>query len=147
VTIERNDEDYFLVAQQGVTVNDKPVTRKLLADGDAIALSPRCRLKFSLPHAASTTAVLQLSGTRLPAGDVRQVILLDRSLVIGAGSSAHIRVDGLAEPIVLHVHDQRLICRSSVDVLVDERPLGRSRGIPVGAHVKIDAVSFVVTRV
>lgn len=146
VTIERNDEDYFLVAQQGVTVNDKPVTRKLLADGDTIALAPRCRLKFSLPHAASTTAVVELSGTRLPAGDVRRVVLLDRSLVIGAGSSAHIRADAVVDPIVLHVHDERLLCRNNADVMVEDRPLGRSRGIPVDAHVKIDAVSFVVTR-
>ena len=58
VTIERNDEDYFLVSPQPVKVNDQQVTRKLLADGDSIVLSPRCRLKFTLPNAAATTAVL-----------------------------------------------------------------------------------------
>lgn len=146
-TIERIEDDYFLVAKQPVMVNDKPVTRKLLADGDTIALSPRCRLKFMLPSAASTTAVLQLSGARLPSGDVRRVILLDRTLVMGPGSSAHVRADGLSRPIVLHVHDDRLVCRSDAEVKVDDRPLRRSEGIATDAHVKIDAVSFVVARV
>ena len=146
VTIERDDEDYFLVSAQPVEVNDKLVTRKLLADGDSIILSPRCRLKFTLPNAAATTAVVQLSGTRLPMGDVRRVILLDRALVIGAGSSAHIRASALVEPVVLHVHDHRLLCRSQSEVMVEDRSLGRSQGIPLDAHVRIDTLSFLIAR-
>ncbi|HSW44767.1 MAG TPA: hypothetical protein VLM89_04265 [Phycisphaerae bacterium] len=146
-TIERIDEDYFLVSRQPVAVNDRPVTRKLLANGDTIALSPRCRLKFNLPTAASTTAVLQLAGARLPSGDVRRVILLDRTLVMGPGPSAHIQADALSRPIVLTVHDDRLVCRSEAEVKVDDRPLRRSEGIPVDAHVKVDAVAFVARRV
>ncbi len=145
--IERIDEDYFLVSKQAVAVNEKPVTRKLLADGDTIALSPRCRLRFTLPTAASTTAVLQLSGARLPSGDVRRIILLDRTLVMGPGSSTHIRADALARPVVLAVHDDRLVSRSEVDVRVEDRSLRRSEGIPMEAHVRIDAVSFVAARV
>jgi len=146
-TIERIDEDYFLVSKQAVAVNEKPVTRKLLADGDTIALSPRCRLKFTLPTAASTTAVLQLSGARLPSGDARRVILLDRTLVMGPGSSTHIRADAMARPVVLAVHDDRLVSRSEAEVKVEDRSLRRSEGIPMDTHVKIDAVTFVVARV
>ena len=147
VNVERIDEDYFLVSPQAVLVNDKPVTRKLLADGDTIALSPRCRLKFTIPSAASTTAVLQLSGTRLPTGDVRRVILLDRTIVIGPGSSAHVRADAIDRPIVLNVHDGRLVCRSDAEVKVDDRLLRRSEGIPMEGYVKIGAISFVVAKI
>ncbi|GMV95639.1 MAG: hypothetical protein AMXMBFR83_00110 [Phycisphaerae bacterium] len=142
--IERTDEDYFLSCDAGVQVNDAPATRKLLANGDRIALSARTRIRFSLPHAASTTAVLHLAGTRLPASDARQVILLDRELVMGPGPAAHIRADVLPVPAVLLVHDGRLLCKTSELVLVNDRPLDRNAGIPLGARVQVGAVSFVV---
>ena len=144
--IERTDEDYFIVSDREVTVNDAPVTRKLLADGDRIALSPRCRMRFTLPNAASTSAVLNLSGTRLPRGDARRVILMDRSLVIGPGSSAQVRADALSEPVILYVRDGRLLCQTSQEVLLDERPITAQEGIRMGAHVCVGAVSFVVTK-
>src|SRR5207244_2143048 len=96
VTIERVEEDYFLTAEKPVQVNGAPVRRKLLAGGDQIALSPRCRIKFELPHPASTSAVLTLSGARLPSSDARRVILLDRAMVLGPGANAHMRADGLS---------------------------------------------------
>jgi hypothetical protein len=129
-----------------VQVNGKPTTRKLLIDGDKIMLSRRCRLRFGLPHAASTTAMLDLSGTRLPTGDARRVILLDRSIVIGPGASSHIRADQLAEPIVLNVRDGRLFCTSSQAVTVGDRPIDRMAGIPMDAQVRVGPASFVVTR-
>jgi len=143
--IERTDEDYFIVSDRAVTVNGAPVTRKLLADGDKIALSPRCRIKFTLPNAASTSAVLSLSGTRLLRGDARRVILMDRSLVIGPGSAAQVRADALTGPVILYVRDGRLVCQTKEQVLLDEQPMSEQDGIRMGAHVRVGAVSFVVT--
>jgi len=144
--IERTDEDYFITCDRPIAVNGSPVTRRLLADGDTIALSPRCRVKFALPHAANISAVLSLSGTRLPQGDARQVILMDESLVIGPGSAAQVRADVLTEPVVLHVRDGRLLCESKQQVLLDEQPMTVGEGIPMDAHVCVGAVSFVVTQ-
>ena len=143
--IERTDEDYFLSADAPVAVNDVPTTRKLLVDGDRIAFSPRCRLKFAMPNAASTSAVLNMSGTRLPQGDARRVVLLDKSIIMGPGSSAHIRVDVLGEAAVLHVRDGRIFCRCGSEVMVDDRPMDRQTGIPMNTQVKIGPLSFVVT--
>ena len=145
VAFERIDEDYFASADAPLLINNAPFTRKLLSDGDTMALSSRGRLKFALPNAASTTAVVRMAGLRLPCGDARQVILLDHTLVIGPGSAAHIRMDALAAPIVLHVHQGRLMCRSGPEVVVGDRPLGRGRGIPLDAHVRIDRVSMFMT--
>jgi tetratricopeptide (TPR) repeat protein len=143
--IERLDEDYFVECGAGVKVNDARTRRRLLVDGDSIALSSRCRIKYTRPHAASTTAVLQLSGTRLPKCDARRIILLDREIIIGPGSAAHVRCDALPEPAMLHVRDGRMMCRTNQEVLVDGRPMDRHAGIPLGASVQVGAVSFVVT--
>jgi hypothetical protein len=144
-TIERVDEDYFLTTEQVVCVNDKPTRRKLLSSGDQIALSPRCRLKFSVPSAASTSAVLHLSGTRLPRSDARQVILLDREMILGPEPSAHIRAGQLRQPAILHVREGRLLCRTADAVTVDDQPIDPRRGIPLNAHVRVGPVSLVIT--
>ena len=136
ITITRSDDDYFLQSARPVLVNDKPVTGKLLAHGDRIGLGPRCRITFRRPSPASSSAVLDLSGTRLPQGDVRHVILMDRELIVGPGASAHIRSDDLASPAVIHRRDGRLVCRAD----------GSSTELAPGIHVSLGSVGLVVAR-
>ena len=76
ITLSRSDEDYFLKADRPATVNEAPCTTRLLNSGDRIGLGTRCRLTFRRPSAASGTAVLDISGGRLPAAGIRQVILI-----------------------------------------------------------------------
>lgn len=147
IEIERIDEDYFLSCESGVRVNNAQVKRKLLANGDRIALSDRVRAQFALPNPASTSAVLRLSGTRLPSCDARQVILLDREMILGPGPSAHIRSDHLLEQAIFQVRDGRLLCRSKEQILVNDHPVDRNAGLPLGARVQVGAVSLVVTAV
>jgi hypothetical protein len=123
VSIERVDDDYFL------RIPGAP--GKLLASGDRIGISPRCRLIFTQPNPSSTTAVLDLSAGRFPRADLRRVILLDRDLVIGPGSTAHIRSDQLTEPIVLNVRDGKLWCRNQT--------------IAIGAPTVLNGLSLAVT--
>jgi hypothetical protein len=146
ITIERDEEDYLLRATLPVSVNDRPMLSRLLHNGDRIALTPRCRLIFSRPNAASTTALLHLSGTRLPRGDARAVILLDREIVIGAGPNAHIRDDLMGQSALLQIRDGELFCRAQSGITINGTPAGDSAAVPVGAHVTIDPVSFVVTK-
>lgn len=142
-TIERTDQDYFLRCERPVMVNEKPTTEKLLVDGDRIALAPRCRWRFLRPNAASGTAVMAMSGARLPQADTRKVILLDREIVIGPGPTAHIRVDQCEQGAVLHVRDGRLLCRSDMPALVGGRPIGPDDAIPMDAPVQIGPISLV----
>jgi len=144
VTIERQDDDYFLSSDSPIRVNDMPVQRKLLSDGDRISLGPRCVVKFTLPSAASTSAVLHLSGCRLPSGDARRVILMDKSVVLGPGALAHIRADQMVAPAVLHIRDGRLLVRSTTEVKIDGRPIDEQAGIPVGACACIGPISLAV---
>ena len=144
--VERVDEDYFLRAAGPMAVNGRASGGKLLTSGDEIALSPRCRFTFRLPSAASTSAVLDLTGTRYPRADVRRVILLDRELVIGPGVGAHVRMDELGEKVILHVRDGRLFVQSAQPVLFGGREVSPRSAVPMGSQVKAAGVSFVVTR-
>ena len=145
-TVERVEEDYFLRAASAVLVNGRPCVSKLLASGDELALSPRCQFTFRVPSAASTSAVLDLTGTRYPRADVRRVILLDRELVIGPGPGAHVRIDELTEKVLLHVRDGRLFVQTAEPVLAGERPVAPKTAVALGTHMKAGPVSFVVTK-
>ena len=145
VTIERADEDYFLRCGRPVTVNDQPTTEGLLADGDRIALSPRCRWRFLRPNAASTSAVLAISGARLPQADTRKVILLDREIIIGPGPTAHIRADRWDGSAVLHVRNGTLLCRSESPVSADGLTITAGDPLPLGIPLRIGSLSLIVT--
>ncbi|HEY8748244.1 MAG TPA: hypothetical protein VIM11_09740 [Tepidisphaeraceae bacterium] len=136
ITIARSEDDYFLHAVQPVLVNDKPTTSTLLSNGDRIGLGPRCRITFRRPSPASSSAVLDLSGTRLPQADVRHIILMDREMIVGPGAAAHVRSDELDAPAVIQRRDGRLICRNQ----------GISTELTPGTHVKVGPIGLVVAK-
>jgi hypothetical protein len=137
--VERIDDDYFL--KSGGAVNGK-----LLNSGDRLELSPRCRLTFAVPSPASTSAVLDLSGARLPRSEIRRVILMDQDIIIGSGSNSHVQSNQVTEAIVLHIRQGQLFCQSRQPVLVNGQPVDSQSPLPLGANVKTAGVSFVMTR-
>ena len=136
-TIERADDDYFIRSSRPIHVNNVATTNKLLVDGDRIALSSRCRMKFHLPNPASTTAILVLSGARLGRADIRNVILMDRDILIGSSGGNHILAESLDETVALFAQNDRLLCKASKKVLVDDKPVGSTAGIPVDKQIRI----------
>ena len=146
VMLERVEGDYFVRSQTPVEVNGQPVTEKLLSDGDHIALSPRCRIKFHLPNPASTTAVLTVSGARLNRPDIRELILMDRDILVGPYINDHIRTDQLKDPVTLFAQNGRLLCRAKESILVDGCNLDPSVGLALDKPVKIGRLSMVVAR-
>ena len=147
VTIERTEDgDYLLAGERAVDVNGRPVTSKLLADGDKIALSPRCRMRFRLPTPASTTAVLELSTARLPQADIRRVILLDRELIVGPGAAAHVRADDLPDRAVIQPANGKMICRTDCELTRDGRAMGPGEEIPMDSPLRIGPVGMVMKR-
>ncbi len=145
LTIERQEEDYFLRSGLPINVNARPTNGRLLANGDEIALTPRCRMTFRTPSPASTSAVLELTSARLPRGDVRRAILMDRELIIGPGAAAHIRCDDLPEPVVLHLQGSKLRCRARAVVQVNGT-VGDGTGIGLGCRVSVGDLSFTVVQ-
>jgi len=146
VVLERMEGDYFLRSQTPVAVNGRPVTERLLADGDSIALSPRCHIRFHLPNPASTTAVLTVSGARLSRPDIKQLILMDRDILIGPYANNHIRTEQLKEPVALFVQNGRLLCRAKESILVDGRNLDPTVGLALDKRVEIGKLSMVAAR-
>jgi hypothetical protein len=136
ITIARSEEDYFLHSSQQVLVNDKPTTSTLLSSGDRIGLGPRCRITFRRPSPASSSAVLDLSGTRLPQADVRHIVLMDREMIVGPGPTAHIRSDELDAPAVIQRREGQLVCRAQ----------GKTTELSPGAHVKVGPIGLVVAK-
>jgi hypothetical protein len=145
MTIERADDDYFARSTKTIYVNDSPITEKLLADGDRIALSNRCRMKFNLPNPASTTAVVDLSTARLGRADIRQVILMDREILIGPAASDHIRSGLLDETVTLFARNGGLFCRAKGRMSVDDRTFGSRTALAVGKQIRIGRISLVLT--
>lgn len=145
VTIEREDEDYFLRSSETISVDNATTTRKLLNDGDRIRLSEKCRIKFNLPNAASTTATLVLSGARLPRPDINYVILTDRDILIGPGCNNHIRSGSLQSTMALTLHKGQLVCRNAHTQLIDAEPVAAGTPLPMNRPVKLDRLSLVLT--
>ncbi len=146
VTLERTDGDYFLRAEMEVTVNDRPTRGCLLSDGDTIALSPRCRLRFRLPTPASGTGVLELTSARLPQADVRRVVLLDGEMILGPGSASHVRADHAGGRAVLHLRDDRLLCRTELPVTRGGAAMDATAPLAMDVPVRVGPVGVVLTR-
>ena len=146
-TIERAEDDYFIRSSSPIRVNDVTTTNKLLVDGDRIALSSRCRMKFHIPNPASTTAMLVLSGARLGRADVRHIILMDRDILIGPSGGNHILAEGLDETVTIYAQNGRLLCKATQKVLVDDKPAGPAASLAIDKQIRIGQISFVLTKV
>jgi len=146
VMIERIDGDYFIRSQTPIEVNGQSATERLLADGDRIVLSPRCSIRFHLPNPASTTALLTVSGARLHRPDIKQLILMDRDILIGPYANDHIRTEQVKEPVALFAQNGRLLCRAKESILVDGHSFDPNVGLAMDKRVEIGKVSMVVAR-
>jgi len=146
ILIERVDGDYFVRSPTPIEVNGRSVGEAMLRDGDRITLSPRCILRFHLPNPASTTALLAISGARLHRPDIRQVVLMDRDILIGPYTNNHIRTDHVKDAIALFAQNGRLLCRTQEGILVDGHSFDPNVGLAVDKRVEIGKLSMVVAR-
>lgn len=145
VTLVRSDDAYLLTGPRPATVNSSEATHALLADGDRIGLGPRCRIQFRQPSPASVTAVLHVTGARLPWGSVRQVVLMGRELVIGPSANAHVRTRDSAAQVVLHARqDGRLLCRSIEPLVIEGRLVPNDAEVTAGTHVTAGPTGFAI---
>ena len=146
-SIERTDEDYFLHSQKPIYINDKPVTKKLLSCSDRIALSVKCRMKFYVPNAASTTAVLDLDGARLPRPDVCRIILMDRDILIGPGFNNHIRTEQTNQTVTLFTQNGKLCYRAKERIRINGQSFDSRAGLPMDTPIQIGQILLVLTKV
>ena len=99
--LSRDAEGYVLEAIRSVRVNNQPVEKALLRDGDRFTLGENCQLRFYHPVPFSATARLEVvSGHRLPLA-VDGVLLMADNCILGPAGDAHIAVPELRRPVVL----------------------------------------------
>ena len=145
VEVMREDGDYLLRGSSAVQVNGVSVSQKCLTDGDRIQLSDKCRLKFNLPNAASTSATLVLSGTRMARPDINYCVLMDREILIGPGCNNHIRSDRMDHTIALMLNQGRLTVKNANQLMVNHKPVKSTDALPQDTPIRIDGLTLVIT--
>jgi len=147
--ILRTEDDYFVVAAQGgVEVGGQRVTRRLLSNGDTIALAPAARLTFELPTPLSPSAVLTLKNQRIE-GDVRKVILFKDHMLLGAEDTCHVQAAPATagqKQVILSAAASGILCRAQTPIQIDGAAAGLEAVVPLGAHVQIGNLTFTITR-
>ncbi len=107
VYIRRSGEDYIAACNSPFVVNRKTLRERVLSDGDSIEIGKRGRLTFSKPVAASNTAVLKISGSKLVRRDVRWIVLVGDAVLFG-NSNSHFRISGLENRVIVRPVAQAL---------------------------------------
>lgn len=138
--IARVEDDYFLFASHDVEVAGKRTRHQLLRDGDRVVLARRAKFTFRLPNRKSSSAVLEMSeSTRLPK-DVRRVVLLRQTAMLGFGRSVHISCSNANWDLVLFERAGHLWVRPQTRGPVETE----ARLITLGRPTELCGVSFVV---
>ena len=127
-----------------MAVNGKAVREKLLSDGDAIAFSHRCKIRFGLPNAASNTAVLDLNSVSTARMDMQGALLLGREIILGPGPGAHVCIRRALSDVILCIQGGRMHYRGGQEVKVDGALLARDSNLPMDKPIRIGTLSFVL---
>lgn len=120
--IIREGDDYFLLARGPLRVNQRPVQRVLLRDGDRITLAEGVRFGFHKPSAKSDSAVLRISDRCRPPQDVSSVVLFRSTCLVGPTPSCHVATREGRTRLVIYEREGELLAR------LDERG---QRGVPL----------------
>ena len=99
VEIIRSGGDYLARSQSKFIVNGKSSSQHLLAHNDSIEIGKRGRLKFMQSVAASDSAVLKITGSKMKQRQIRSIVLLGESLVL-APTSGHFRLPSLQRRLI-----------------------------------------------
>ena len=145
ITVERTEGDYF-VRGMALSVNDEATSERLLNHEDRVGLGERCRFRFQRPNPASGSASLVFSSGRLAQGDVRQVILLDREILIGSGAAAHVRAERAEGSAALYVRDGRLWCRGGQGARADGKSPGAAAELPLERPIRVGGLSLAISK-
>jgi hypothetical protein len=81
--------------------------------------------------------VLRLAGSRLPQGDVRDIILIGRELIVGPTTAAHVRTAAARRALRLVMRDGRLTCEDAAQTSTGETiaagtPLPHDQPLQIG---------------
>lgn len=137
--IVRVEEDYFLISPNEVEVAGRRTRHQLLKDGDRMVFARRAKITLHVPNRKSPSAALDLSDSTKMPNDVRRIVLMKDTAMIGRGPGCHIACNSAHQTLVLHERNGELWVR----------PQGRggsavARRVELGETIEMDGVSFAV---
>ena len=104
IFIRRSGEDYLAVCGTDFRVDGNLTRQHLLVDGNTIEIGKRGRLTFRRPVAASSTAVLQIKGSKLQRRDIRSIVLMGDALIFGQ-SGSHFPIASVTNRVMVRPTD------------------------------------------
>ena len=144
VFIRRSGEDYIAACSTPFVVNGRSLREHLLADGDTIEIGKRGRLTFSKPVAASSTAVLQIKGSKLVRRDIRSIILVGDAALFGDCAS-HFRVPGLKYRVIVRLVSGMANAPSETEFLIHQKGDSDPQLLRSGEQVLVGECQFSLT--
>ena len=142
-TIVRSGEGYVLEANGPVKVRGREVqTRTHLSDGADVELGRGVRLRFRLPNALSTTARLEFLSDHRLRQSIDGVILMGETCVLGPRSDAHIQCADWPDSVLLFQRNSELVCKSSSDLCLGSRYVGKETGLSSGDIISGSELRF-----
>jgi hypothetical protein len=144
-TIQRDAEGYYLEAVRKVTINGHQAEKAFLHSGDRLTLGVSCQFLFTQPVPVSSSARLEPVSHRLvqPAG---VVLLMADTLVLGRGQ-AHVVIDDLEKPIILHRNQAGLAIRHDGPMSINGHTFEGRGPLEAGAKVKTEKLALALENV
>jgi hypothetical protein len=141
ILICRDGEDYFASSRTAFFVNDLLAERHLLQHGDTIHVGKRGRLKYLRPVAASSTAILQISGSKMKRRDIRAIVLVDDAIMFGQ-SRGHFRLPSFKPAVIL-----RAAMNSKGDFLIHQKGQTEHQLLRQDSSMQINDCQFALSSV
>jgi hypothetical protein len=142
-TIRRDAGSYVLEPMQRVSVDGRAVNGPfVLADNQVIQLGEGVRLRFTKPHALSTTARLVMESHHKTQPSADAVLLMADSVVLGPNRHCHVQCREWEQDVVIYRQSDRLFCRADRPLVLDGVACDGANELRPGARVEGEAFAF-----
>jgi hypothetical protein len=141
--IRRDGGAYVLEPIHAVSVDGRPVsTPVVLADNQLIQLGDSVKLRFTRPHALSSTARLVLESHHKTTPSVDAMLMMADSCVLGPNRHCHVRCPDWRQDVVVYRQNDRILCRTEGQLVVDGVAANGASEIVSGQRVEGEEFSF-----
>lgn len=148
-SIRREGEAYVLTPIHGVRIDGVELKGpQVLKDGALIELGESVRLRFTKPHALSSTAIIAIESHHKTDPAVDGIVLMSESCVLGAKPQSHIRCRNWSDDFVLFRRGDDLQFRTSAPVTVANNEADGEPTTPEGLithRTRIDGENFTLS--
>jgi hypothetical protein len=141
--IRRDAGAYVLEPLQRTCVDGREISGPhVLTDNQLIQLGDNVRVRFSRPHALSTTARLVIESHHRTQPSADAILLMADSCVLGPNRHCHVRCRDWKHDMVVYRQDDRVCCRADEPLTIDGVDARGKSEIQSGVRVEGEEFSF-----